>query len=59
MNTEEMSMTTSVENLKIHKTGGSDVTYAMGKKSSTSTLKSSMVSGLLIKVIPIRVKSTG
>lgn len=30
-------MTTSVENLKIHKTGGNDVTYAMGKKQHFHT----------------------
>lgn len=37
MNTEEMSMTTSVENLNIHKTGASDVIYAMGKKQHFHT----------------------
>lgn len=34
MNAEKMSMTMSVENLKIHKTVSSDVTYAKGKKAA-------------------------
>lgn len=51
-----MSMT-SVENLKIHKTGVV-VSHVPGEKKGTSTLEFSMVAELLMKVIPIRVKAT-